>query len=220
MGVAAGIMLSAGLTYLALGDSYTIGEGVEGSARFPVQLVEKLHSQARVTLAQPQIVATTGWTTADLLKALEAPSAPKGTFGFVTLLIGVNNQYQGKGLQEYRTEFARLLERSVAFAAGHTDRVIVVSIPDWGVTPFAGSSGRDKTKIAREIDAFNAVKKEETLKRGIHFVDVTGISRRAEKESDLLAADGLHPSGKMYALWADAVFQVVMKRFPSKEFLK
>ena len=191
---------SAGaLRYLALGDSYTIGEGVPETGRWPVQLAQALR-EAGVALAEPRIVATTGWTTDELAAALDA-AEPLGTFDFVSLLIGVNNQYRGRGLDEYRVQFAALLERAIGYAGGRADRVLVLSIPDWGATAFGRGSGRDPEQVARELDAFNAAARAECAVRGVAFVDVTTVSRT---HADLLADDGLHPSAAMYALWAQA----------------
>lgn len=180
--------------YLALGDSYTIGESVAAEERFPDQLARTLG------IADPQIIAKTGWTTDELNAAIDAAD-PQGPFDLVTLLIGVNNQYRGRGADEYRTQFAALLQRAIGFASGDAKRVIVVSIPDWGVTPFAGD--RDRAKIAREIDQFNAINREEAQRAAAHYVDITPISRRADPA--LVAADGLHPSGKQYAEWAKLI---------------
>jgi lysophospholipase L1-like esterase len=182
--------------YLALGDSYTIGESVREEERWPVQLARSLN------IGAPQIIARTGWTTDELNAAIDAAS-PRGPFELVTLLIGVNNQYRGRDREEYRTQFAALLRRAIGFANGDAQRVVVVSIPDWGVTPFA--SDRDRAKIAAEIDRFNALNREETTKAGARYVDVTAISRRAASETVLTAADGLHPSGAMYAEWTGAI---------------
>ncbi|HJQ36458.1 MAG TPA: undecaprenyl-diphosphatase UppP, partial [Thermoanaerobaculia bacterium] len=176
-------MPSKDTRYLALGDSYTIGESVAAEERFPVQLAKQLN------LGEPQIIAKTGWTTDELNAAIDAAN-PKGPFDLVTLLIGVNNQYRGRGADEYRTQFVGLLQRAIGFAGGNTRHVIVVSIPDWGVTPFA--EGRDRAKIAREIDQFNAINREEAQRAGAKWVDITPISRR--NDPSLVAGDGLHPS--------------------------
>lgn len=181
--------------YLALGDSYTIGESVDASERFPVQLARTLN------LGEPQVIAKTGWTTDELNAAIDAAN-PQGPFDLVTLLIGVNNQYRGRSADEYRTQFAALLQRAIGFAGGDASKVIVVSIPDWGVTPFA--EGRDRAKIAREIDQFNAINREEASRAGAKWVDITPISRRADPAL-VAAGDGLHPSGKQYAEWATAI---------------
>lgn len=186
------------IRFLALGDSYTIGEAVPESERWPVQLAALLRASG-VQVAEPEIIATTGWTTDELSAGIERVN-PQGPFELVSLLIGVNNQYRGRSVDEYRAEFVTLLNRAVNFAGGEPQRVLVLSIPDWGVTPFA--KPEDRTRIASEIDAFNAVNREETARAGARYVDVTPISRRAADEPNLIASDGLHPSGQMYAEWA------------------
>jgi lysophospholipase L1-like esterase len=191
---------AAEVRMLALGDSYTIGESVAEADRWPLQLAAMLRARG-VKVAAPVIIAKTGWTTDELSTAIDA-AKPSGSFGLVTLLIGVNNQYRGRGVDEYRTQFRGLLARAIAFADSRASRVVVVSIPDWGVTPFAQRSGRELPKITTEIDAFNAVARDETARAGARFVDVTPMSRRAATESNLVAGDGLHPSGVMYAEWA------------------
>lgn len=191
------------LSYLALGDSYTIGEAVAAEGRWPVRLAASLRAQG-VPLAEPQILATTGWTTDELSAAMDAATF-EPPYDLVSLLIGVNNQYRGRSADEYREEFHRLLARAVALAGGRPGRVLVLSIPDWGVTPFARDSGRDLAVIAAELDEFNAVAQEETARAGAAFVDITPISRA---HPALLADDGLHPSGAQYALWAEAAMPV------------
>lgn len=188
----------SGPRYLALGDSYTIGESVAPAERWPVRLAALLRDRG-VTIAAPVIIARTGWTTDELSAGIDA-AAPRGTYALVSLLIGVNNQYRGRSVEEYRTQFRGLLQRAVGFAGGEAGRVVVVSIPDWGVTPFA--QGRDRARIAAEIDAFNAAAREETARAGARYVDITPFSRQAATDRTLVAADGLHPSGKMYAEWA------------------
>lgn len=185
--------------YLALGDSYTFGEGVLEAGRFPVQLAERLRADG-VDVAIPEIVATTGWTTDELSGGIDA-AGPVGPYDLVTLLIGVNNQYRGRPLDEYREQFRMLLQRALGFAAGERRHVIVISIPDWGVTPFAAD--RDRAAIAREIDAFNDVNREEADREGVRYVDITPVSRRAAAEPNLVADDGLHPSAAMYRLWVE-----------------
>lgn len=180
--------------YLALGDSYTIGESVSASERFPVQLARELR------LGDPEIIAKTGWTTDELNAAIDAAN-PRGPYELVTLLIGVNNQYRGRDAEQYRGEFTALLQRAIGFAGGDAKKVIVVSIPDWGVTPFA--EGRDRAKIATEIDRYNAINREEAGKAGARYVDITPISRGTDPA--LVAGDGLHPSGKQYAEWAKLI---------------
>lgn len=200
---------SMAYSFLALGDSYTIGERVTPAERWPVQLVELLRERG-IAITDPRIIATTGWTTDELDVAI-ARENPPGPFDLVSLLIGVNNQYRGRGLEEYRTQFAALLQQSIQFAGGKSGRVVVLSIPDWGVTPFA--EGRDRQSIALQIDAFNRVKKEEADRLGVQYIDITPISRRATTDPELVAADGLHPSGAMYREWATLVLPVVMNMF-------
>lgn len=181
--------------FLALGDSYTIGEGVAETERWPAQLTTMLRTRG-VEVAEPEIIATTGWTTDELAAGIAAAN-PRGPYGLVSLLIGVNNQYRGQTLEEYARDFALLVETAVALAGGDPFRVLVLSIPDWSVTPFA--EGRDRTQIAAEIDRFNAVNFAITVQAGPHYVDVTEATRRAPAA---VAADGLHPSGAMYGSWA------------------
>jgi lysophospholipase L1-like esterase len=183
--------------YLALGDSYTIGESVPEAERFPNQLARELGIPA------PQIIARTGWTTDELNAAMDAAD-PQGPFDLVTLLIGVNNQYRGRDAEQYRGEFAALLRRAIGFAGGDPKKVIVVSIPDWGVTPFA--EGRDRAKVAREIDQYNAINREEAERAGAKYVDITPISRR--DDAALVAEDKLHPSGKQYSEWVKKIVPV------------
>lgn len=189
---------SSRLTYLALGDSYTIGESVAPEERWPVQLAALL-SERGFAVGAPVIVAKTGWTTDELSHAIDSVRV-SGTYSLVSLLIGVNNQYRGRDLEQYRGQFRDLLRRAIGFAGEKPGHVVVLSIPDWGVTPFA--VGRDRAKIGSEIDRFNAVNREETGRAGARYVDVTPISREAASDSTMFAGDGLHPSGKQYAAWA------------------
>ncbi len=184
--------------FLALGDSYTIGESVPATERWPVQLAALLRARG-ATLGEPQIIARTGWTTDELERAINA-AAPRGPFALVSLLIGVNNQYRGRSAEEYRAQFRALLARAVGFAGGDAGRVLVLAIPDWGVTPFA--AGQDAARIAAEIDVFNAINRDETAAAGARYVDIAPIARRAASEPALVAGDGLHPAGAMYAEWA------------------
>ncbi len=189
---------AAGTRYLALGDSYTIGEGVAPADRWPVVLVERLRADG-VALGGPQIVARTGWTTDELDAALDAADL-EPPYALVTLLIGVNNQYRGRPLDEYRAQVAGLLDRAIGFAGSDPDRVVVVSFPDWGVTPFA--AGRDRAQIAYEVDAFNAAAAEIAGARGVRFVDVTPLSRA---QGGLTTSDGLHPNAEAYRAWVDLI---------------
>jgi lysophospholipase L1-like esterase len=192
------------LHYLALGDSYTIGEAVADGERWPALLVQRLR-QAGVAIDDPRIIATTGWTTDELAQGMDAASlAP--AYGLVTLQIGVNNQYRGRSAPEYRKQFFMLLSRALALAGDQAAHVVVVSIPDWGVTRFAREQGRGRTRIAVELDAYNAIARDETQRSGARFVDITGISRT---HPELVADDGLHPSAAQYALWVEAIEPVV-----------
>jgi lysophospholipase L1-like esterase len=191
------------LRYLALGDSYSIGEGVAESGRWPVQLAARLRDEG-VALDDPTIIATTGWTTDELAAAMDATSFTP-PYDLVSLLIGVNNQYRGRSADDYRAEFTRMLARAIALAGGHARHVLVVSIPDWGVTPFARQSDRDVTRIGHELDVYNAIAREEAQQEGAYWVDITDISRR---HPDLLTDDGLHPSEAQYTLWTQTVLPV------------
>ena len=192
------------LQYLALGDSYTIGEGVSPEERWPVQLAGLLRA-AGYAVDAPDIIAQTGWTTDELMAGIDEAQL-QGPYDLVSLLIGVNNQYRGRRVAEYRRQFAALLERAIGLAGGDASRVFTVSIPDWSVTPFA--TGRDLDQIASAIDTFNEVAREEAARRGIPFVDVTPASRAAAGNASLFVEDGLHPAGTMYTEWAHRALPV------------
>ncbi len=198
--------LTTELRYLALGDSYTIGEAVDAAGRWPMQLARLLRKEG-IPVGDPHIIATTGWTTDELDAAISA-AEPLGEHDFVSLLIGVNNQYRGRDVGEYRTQFAALLWRAIGFAGNRPARVLVLSIPDWGVTPFAAQSGRDTVQIARELDAYNLAAREVCAQRGVAFVDITAVSRARGGDAAMLAADGLHPSAAMYTEWTRLAFPV------------
>lgn len=193
--------MSALARFLALGDSYTCGESVAPAERWPVQLAAMMRDHG-IDIGDPEIIATTGWTTDELASAV-AERDPRGPFALVFLQAGVNNQYRGRPRDEYREQFRGLLGQALAFAGNDPGRVVVLSIPDWGVTPFA--AGRDTAQIAREIDAFNAVNRDEAARAGARYVDVTPVSRMAAADVALVAEDGLHPSGLMYRAWAQLV---------------
>lgn len=197
------------MRYLALGDSYTIGEAVPEIGRWPVQLTARLRGEGKV-LDDPMIVATTGWTTDELSAAMDTATFTP-PYDLVSLLIGVNNQYRGRSAEDYRGEFRRMLDRAIALAGGRAERVLVLSIPDWGVTPFAHGSGRDVQRIGDELDVYNAIAREQTEHSGGRFVDITGISRQ---HPQLLAGDGLHPSAAQYTLWAEAAVPTAMAMLP------
>ena len=187
-------------SYLALGDSYTIGESVAEQDRWPNQLVDSLRRHG-MNFSKPTIIATTGWRTDDLKRAVTAAHL-KNEYGLVSLLIGVNNQYQGKPADQYAVEFEELLKTAIRLAGAKRENVFVVSIPDYGYTPFGKSK---QSVISPSIDEFNAMNKRITLASGINYVDITDISRRGLQQPELVAADGLHPSGEMYALWVERI---------------
>jgi lysophospholipase L1-like esterase len=195
-------------SYLALGDSYTIGEAVPLYEGFPYQAVQILR-KAGYEFYAPEIVARTGWTTDELQTAINNTRLLRG-YDFVSLLIGVNNQYRGRSTDNYATEFANLLQQAIAFAGGETKNVFVLSIPDWGVTPFA--EGKDRAQINREIDAFNTTAAAICLQHEVTFIDITGSTREAARDETLLTTDKLHPSGKEYAHWAAQLADAMRKR--------
>ncbi|NSL88191.1 SGNH/GDSL hydrolase family protein [Chitinophaga sp. Mgbs1] len=195
------------VSYLALGDSYTIGECVPEPERFPVQTTRLLRSKG-IPVEDPVIVATTGWTTDELKAGIEAAGI-HGTYDLVTLLIGVNNQYRGRSVENYIPEFTGLLQQALAFAGNRPSRVVVLSIPDWGVTPFA--EGRDRAAIAQEIDAYNAAGKAIAASMHVAWLDITHYTREAVQDASLVAGDGLHPSGKDYARWANDLSSVLQQ---------
>jgi lysophospholipase L1-like esterase len=195
------------IRYLALGDSYTIGEGVEEEERFPEQLAMDLsHKDFTV---QTEIIAHTGWTTDELWQGIES-SGPISSYDLITLLIGVNNQYRGRNLSEYQLEFGRLLEKAIALAGGDPSKVIVLSIPDWGVTPFAYGAAVSTAQIATQIDEFNAVNQMLAEEKGTSYINVTDISRQAAGDRSLIAKDGLHPSALMYGKWTELLLPVAL----------
>jgi lysophospholipase L1-like esterase len=190
-------------TMLCLGDSYTIGQSVSENERFPNQTVKLLDKEG-IHFSEPTIIAKTGWTTDELIHAI-GEAKVTGAFDCVTLLIGVNNQYREYDKEVYRKEFRELLQTALKYAGGNGQHVFVVSIPDWGVTPFGSNDvkGRSATKIGKEIDEFNAINKEESLKLKVHYTDINPNSKKAAQDPSLIADDNLHPSGKMYAEWAE-----------------
>ena len=188
-------------SYLALGDSYTTAEGAESNDCFPVQTVSLLNA-ASVQFSDPEVVAQTGWTTADLLAALDHRRNAKRSYDVVSLLIGVNNQFQARSREEYRLEFTSLLGKAVDLAGRRRSRVFVLSIPDYSVTPYGRQSGR-AASISKEIDVFNEINKSISRSLGLHYLDVTTESRMAANDPGLVASDGLHFSAKEYLRWAD-----------------
>jgi lysophospholipase L1-like esterase len=199
--------MSKSYAYLALGDSYTIGEGVPVYENFPYQTVQLLR-KAGYAVAAAEIVAKTGWTTDELQAGIDN-SQFLAAYDIVSLLIGVNNQYRGRSADEYAQQFEWLLQQAIRFAGNRSQHVFVLSIPDWGITPFA--SGRDSAVISQEIDAFNAVNKQIAAKYAVHYIDITPGTRLAANDVSLLAADQLHPSGKEYAIWALKLSEAVQR---------
>lgn len=185
-------------SYLALGDSYTIGESVATADRFPAQAASILLKDS-IQFSTPEYIAVTGWTTRNLLNSINSTPPTRATYDFVSLLIGVNNQYQGRSQAEYSTEFTNLLNTAIRYAGNRPARVAVLSIPDWSVTPFA--SGYDTALIRKQIDSFNVINKQITLANGVKYIDITPSTRMALTDRSLLAGDGLHPSGKEYKKW-------------------
>jgi len=195
------------MTYLALGDSYTIGEGVPLHESFPYQAVQLLRRDGFMFQA-PEIVAKTGWTTDELLTNISSTRLLP-SYDFVSLLIGVNNQYRGRTLDEYRQQFETILKKSIRLAGNQSSKVIVLSIPDWGVTPYAAN--RDRNKIAEEIDDFNLINKSVTLQHNTNYIDITPGTKEANSDLSLITTDGLHPSGKEYGKWAKMVAEKISR---------
>jgi lysophospholipase L1-like esterase len=191
-----GVNLNPSAKYLALGDSYTIGQSIPLDMSFPYQLARVL---GQAPANNPDIIATTGWTTNNLINAIDQSAVRDKKYDIVTLLIGVNDQYQGISTTIYSNNFSKLLTTAIALANNKVNRVFVLSIPDYSVTPYAAYANKDK--IASEIDQFNVINKQITQAAGITYVNITDISRKAKEEPDLIASDGLHPSAKMYGLW-------------------
>jgi lysophospholipase L1-like esterase len=191
--------------YLALGDSYTIGESVPAVDNFPSQVVNSMLNNA-IPFYPARIIAKTGWTTDELEAGIVTANTSdplRSAYDFVSLLIGVNNQYRGRTVNNYKPEFEALLKKAILYAGNKANHVVVLSIPDWGITPFA--AGRNKSQIAAEIDAYNAANKEIALRYNVHYIDITSWTREAANDASLLAPDGLHPSGIEYKRWAEKI---------------
>lgn len=199
------------LSYLALGDSYTIGEGVAEKDRYPMQLIDKLNDAGKVSFSVPQIIAKTGWTVDELDAGINAASTKRDGYDLVTLLIGVNNQYRGRPVEEFEKEFEAMLQRAIEFARGKKDHVIVLSIPDWGVTPFAINRKSDQAKVSKEIDEYNAAKKSICSKYEVTFIDITEEYRGIGARPEMVVEDRLHPSGLIYQRWTEKLLTEVQK---------
>jgi len=198
---------TTGLRMLALGDSYTIGQSVSEDYRYPEQVVAKLCAGDHICFEKPQIIATTGWTTGNLIDAITS-APPSGPYQAVTLLIGVNNQFQGRSQEEYATQLSTLLKRSIALAGNQPAHVLVLSIPDYSVTPFGQSTG-NAAAIVRSVDSFNTICHQLAINYKVNWLDVTTESRKAAADPTLIAADGLHFSGKEYEIWARLIEPVI-----------
>jgi len=197
---------NADYSYLALGDSYTIGESVCDTCRFPIQLETALEEQAGKSV-HTDIIATTGWSTDNLINAIDNQN-PDKNYNFVTLLIGVNNQFQGTPFNVYENEFPQLLMTAISLAQGDKERVVVVSIPDYAFTPY-GQTTTNRQQISDELDKYNAYAKEVAEKRGVKFLNITDITRGGIDEPNLVASDGLHPSEDAYAEFVDRLLPIV-----------
>ncbi len=204
-------MKNTPLKYLALGDSYTIGESVPPELNFPDQLY-RIANEEGIMMESPRIIAKTGWTTDELINGINEANEilpVRKDYDLVSLLIGVNNQYRGRSVQEFKNEFFGLVEKGLEFAGGNTENMVILSIPDWGVTPFA--SDRNRQQIGLEIDAFNEAVEQVAKSRQIHYIYVTKWTREADTMPALLAKDGLHPSGIEYERWSREILQVLKK---------
>ncbi len=199
--------------YLALGDSYTIGEQAPVYDNFPYQTVQLLR-KAGMSFAAPEIVAKTGWTTDELMQGMDAQHLLPG-YDWVSLLIGVNNQYRNRTVENYRPEFSMLLDRAIQLAGNRKERVFVLSIPDWGVTPFA--EGRDRHEIAQAIDAYNAAAQEICASNQICFIDITEQQRSHVADPEYLTEDKLHHSGKEYRGWAEKLAASILSVHNGKQ---
>jgi lysophospholipase L1-like esterase len=201
---------SAPATFLVLGDSYSIGEGVAERDRWPAQLAATMRGLG-VEIADPQYIARTGWTSDELSSAIdeaEAGGKLHPPYRYVSLMVGVNDQYRGRPASEFRPWFSRLLDRAIRFTGGEPAHVLVLSIPDWGRTPFARAQGRDSALVTSELDAYNAATAELCASRGVAWIDITGLTRTAEG-SEAVVDDGLHPSPAMYASWVAEILESV-----------
>ncbi|RPA67967.1 SGNH/GDSL hydrolase family protein [Cyclobacteriaceae bacterium YHN15] len=195
-------------TYLALGDSYTIGEGVEESGRYPNQTVALLKEKG-MGIELSGIIAKTGWTTDELSKGINDAGIRGNNYDLVTLLIGVNNQYRGRDIENYKMEFKSLLQDAITFAKGNANHVVVISIPDWGVTPFALARGTDKEKVGTEIDTYNQANKNIAEELGVHYLEITERYREIGALPQMVVEDKLHPSDLIYKEWAEQLVQII-----------
>lgn len=196
------ITIDSRVRMIALGDSYTIGESVNLKQRWPHQLVSELRKQGK-DVVEPDYIATTGWTTADLLEGIAGNLEREKSYNLVSILIGVNNQYQGLNINIYEPELRRIIDLAIEIAGQDTSRIFMLSIPDYAYTPF----GKGDKIISRDIDAYNQICKRVAMDYGIAWIDITPISRRGLDEPVLVAGDGLHPSGEQYREWVEKIIQ-------------
>lgn len=213
IGVSYRSMAQNKLSYLALGDSYTIGEAVKEADSWPMVLSKKL-SSGDLVVSCDKIIATTGWTTDELLAAVrkEEDILLKNNYNLVSLLIGVNNQYRDYSFRQYKKEFKKLVKKAINFAGDNSQHVFVLSIPDYGVTPFAEEKDKDIAKIASDLMNYNNFAKSLCIKYNVAFYDITPISLKAQLDNTYVAADGLHPSAKMYKEWAAYIAAGVLRQ--------
>ena len=198
------------MRYLAIGDSYTVGEALQVEDSWPMQWAHALCANG-LAIDDPGIIAKTGWTTDELSEALdeaESNNTLRPPYDLVSLSIGVNNQYRGRSVDNYREEFSALLIRAIAYAGKKTSQVFVLSIPDWGITEFGRKSGRDTTQIARELDLFNQINAEVSKSNSVNYIDISKITREVGADTKFYAEDGLHPSRALYALWVKELVKI------------
>ena len=195
------------MKYLALGDSYTIGEGVSEELRYPNQVIETLNKRGDREWTPAKIIAKTGWTVDELEAGIDAETLIDAPYDLVTLLIGVNNQFRGRSVEEFKSDFENILLRAIGFSGGLQNHVVVLSIPDWGITPFAINRNTDQEKVALEIDAYNQVCREISEKYGVYYIDITEDYRAQGAQAEMLAEDGLHPSGLIYSQWTEKLIK-------------
>jgi lysophospholipase L1-like esterase len=203
------------MRYLAIGDSYTIGEALPVEDSWPMQWAQALRTNG-ITMNDPGIIARTGWTTDELSEALdeaESNNTLSPPYDLVSLSIGVNNQYRGRSADNYREEFAAVLKRAIAYAGNKTSHVFVLSIPDWGITGFGQKSDRDVAQIARELDSYNQINADISIKNGVQYVDISKITRETGADAKFYAEDGLHPSRALYALWVKELLESKIVRW-------
>lgn len=206
------LQLMAQQTYLALGDSYTIGEGLDIEDSWPYQLQDLLN-KSEFKIEQPKIIAKTGWRTDELIQAIEEQTKDNKQFNIVSLLIGVNNQYQNKALSQYKKEFNKLLEITISKCKNSNKGVFVVSIPDYGVTPFAKE--KDKTNAISDLKQYNAYAKTHCQKHDVAFYDITDLSARLSQSDDMLISDRLHPNAKQYQAWVNSFLPQLLQQLKS-----